>query len=188
MAGEVAQILGLGAGRNREALLAILREAFPTGRMEPAFARLATEHTLIRDVLLAVETYLAGRGGDGEQLTELVLAIDDRVVYENAVLLPYLRRYLPDAIDAIDHARDEHQLVGEFTFALSPAMRMGRRYEGPAIGLLRHHLAEEELGIVNVGRGVGLVETPAGGPSRLSMAWAVIERLGRDCPVMGVRR
>ena len=175
-------------GRNRDALLAILRDAFPAGRMEPAFARLATEHTLIRVVLLAVETYLAGRGGDGEQLAELVLAIDDHVVYENAVLFPYLRRALPDALDAIDHAREEHELVGEATFALASALRTGRRYEGPAIGLLRHHLAEEELGIVNVGRAAGLEETPVGGPSRLIMARGAIERLGRACPVVGVHR
>lgn len=175
-------------GRNREALLAILREAFPAGRMEPAFARLTLEHGLIRVILLAVEAHLATNGGDGELLAELVLAIDDHVVYEDRVLFPYLRRQLPEALTAIDHARDEHERVGEATFALSSALLAGRRYEGPAVALLRHHLAEEELGIVNVGRAAGLVDTPVGGPSRLLLLRRRIEGLGRTCPVVNLRR
>lgn len=175
-------------GRNGEALLSILREAFPAGRMEPAFTRMLDEHRLIRAVLLAVESFYAGQGGDGLALAELVLAIDDHVVYENAVLFPYLRRAVPEAIGAVDHAREEHELVSEATFALASALRMGRRYEGPAIALLRHHLAEEELGIVNVAKDHDLRETPIGGPSRLLLLRTTIEGLAQTCRVLPFRR
>lgn len=165
--------------RNRPALLEIVRRAFPTARIEPTFSRLREEHRLGRLLLGAVQRHLQTRGpaSAGAELAEMLDGLDDHVTYENRVLFPYLRGQVPALAEALDHAREEHEYVGEHLFALSAALRAGRRYEGPAIEAALHHFDEEEAGIVGPALAAGLARTPAGDPGRLSLFAADIERL-----------
>jgi len=165
--------------RHRAQLLEIVRRAFPTGRIEPAFTRLREEHRLGRLLLEAIGRHLNGRGTPKEaaELAELLDGLDDHVAYENGVLFPYLRCQLPQLAEALDHAREEHEIVAEQLFALASALRRGRRYEGPTIEVALHHFEEEEAQIVGPALAADLARTPAGNPGRLTTFSADIERL-----------
>jgi len=167
--------------RNRAQLLEIVRKALPAGRIEPAFTRLREEHRLGRLLLEAVGRHLRGEGvTEGAELAELLDGLDDHVAYESGVLFPYLRGQLPQLAEALDHAREEHELVAEQLFALASALRRGRRYEGPAIEAMLHHFEEEEAQIVDPALAAGLARTPAGNPGRLTTFSADIERLAEQ--------
>lgn len=171
--------------RNRATLLAVVRNAFPAGTIERPFTRLFEEHRLGRLVLNVVEHHLADPGaatGTGAELAELLDALSDHMAYENGVLFPFLRREVPHLAEAIDHAHEEHEYLGDAVFALSAALRAGRRYEGPAITATRHHFDEEERDLVEPALAAGLKRTPAGKPGRLTLFSGDIERLAAALP------
>ncbi len=162
--------------RNRASLLQAIRQAFPAPALEPAFTRFREEHRLGRLLLDAIQRHLdaGGPAQQGAELADLLDGLDDHVVYEDRALFPYLRGQLPSLTEALDHAHDEHALVSEQLAALAAALRAGRRYQGPALELARHHFTEEEARILGPALDAGLARTPAGTPGRLMVHAAAL--------------
>jgi hypothetical protein len=164
--------------RNRAQLVEIVRLAFSAPSRERPLRRFEEEHRLARKVLDFAVAFLAQPKRDpdeAELLAEMLDGIADHAAYEDRVLFPALLREVPEAEHAIEHAMGEHELIGEHLFALTAALRAGRRYDGPAIPLILHHFEEEEEALLPL---VGaLQETPDGEPGRLQLLQTRIEAL-----------
>jgi len=132
---------------------------------EPVFRRVRAEHRVLRALLTAAD-------GDvdrtrGRRLAPHLAFVEDHADYEDDVLYPFVATRVPLVARAVAHAREEHDGIAAELPELVASLRSGRRYRGPLIAELRHHLAEEEADIWAPALAAGLTVTPEGVPGYL---------------------